>query len=480
MIDHTSSRRPAGEKVIVIGGGVAGLAAAVALAEDGFRVTLLEKRATLGGRASSFTDQTTGEMVDNCQHITMRCCTNLEFFYRRIGVWDKIRFYSKLTFLDQQGKPAVIQNGSPFPAPFHTLFSFARFHPLSLSEKSSVAKALIAILRAGTSPNRDSESIGNWLRKQKQPERAMAHFWRPILVSACNEEPDRISCEIGFKLFRDGFLSNAEAYQMGVPSVRLSDLYTQPSIETLSALGADIQLKIHVDALSVADRKVESVTLSDGTTLSADFYLSAVPFDIMLKMLHSDIREAPFFKDISLLEYSPITGVHLWFDKPFEVREPIALLDRETQWIFPKENTQPDGAELSKGGAYLALVVSSSKSLLSLSADEIIDICLKEVQEALPQSRSARLLHGRVIKEKKATFAPIPGVESLRPKQTTPIENLFLAGDWTRTGWPATMESAARSGYLAAERIMERAGRPKSLLQPDMPPSRLAKWFLGK
>ena len=228
--------------VIIIGGGIAGLAAAVALAEEGFQVTLYEKRALLGGRASSFIDPETGDRVDNCQHVTMRCCTNLEDFYRRIGVMDKIRYHDTISFLDTEGRISRI--GSSFlPAPLHTLPSFITFRALGIRDKLAVARGLFAILRSRRDPALDEKSMSDWLLHSRQTQRAIDRFWRPILVSACNEDLDRISCANAFKIFRDGFLANRIAYQIGLPTIPLGDLYTEPAIHFLRERGADIRLK---------------------------------------------------------------------------------------------------------------------------------------------------------------------------------------------------------------------------------------------
>jgi zeta-carotene desaturase len=458
---------------LIIGGGVAGLSAATALADNGLHVMLYEKRGSLGGRASSFVDQTTGDMTDNCQHITMRCCTNLEHFYRRIGVMDHIQFYKNLIFVEASGRRTSIC-GSFIPAPFHTMPSFSTFHALSMLDKLAVARALIAMLRLHPVKEYDNTSMADWLSSMHQTPRAMERFWRTILVSACNEELDRISCSIGFKIFRDGFLANAQAYQMGVPSVPLAEIYTEPAMRCLKEKGADVTLKRHVISLQMNEGAIESALLSDGAEVKADFYLSAVPFDLLLKLLSSEfVQSTPFFERFNRFEFSPITGVHLWFDRPIPLDEPLALFERQTQWIFPRTCQEKEGA------ARLALVVSSSRGLIDQTADEIIQRSLDDVHQALPASRNAKLVSARVIKEKKATFAPLPGVQALRPSQRTPVTNLILAGDWTDTGWPATMEGAARSGYLAAECILHDTGKDIKLLQPDLPPSALARMLLG-
>ncbi len=461
------------KSVIVIGGGLAGLAVALPLADEGFQVTVFEKRALLGGRASSFQDPETGDRVDNCQHVTMRCCTNLEDFYRRIGVLDRIRYFDALTFLDIRNCMSTIR-GSSLPAPLHAAPSFLFFRALGLRDKVAIAYGLFRILRARRDEALDRESMADWLLRSRQTQGAVDRFWRPIMVSACNEDLDRISCVHAFKIFRDGFLVHSQAYQMGLPSVSLGDLYSEPAIAYLEQRGARVRMREHIDRINVRGACVESLSLVDGSTVEADYYVSAVPFDLLLKMMPAEAAELPYFGNLRNLEFSPITGVHLWFDRILDVPPAVALLDREMQWIFNKtENYGLDGA-----GTYLGLVVSSAKRLADTPKEEIVAEALAEVRSCVPSASDAKLVKWKVIKERKATFAPMPGADRWRPSQKSPVANLFVAGDWTQTGWPATMEGAVRSGYRAAEHLLAEEGIGKQLLAPDLAPSPLARLLM--
>ncbi len=459
---------------IIIGGGIAGLAAAAALADEGFQVTVYEKRALLGGRASSFIDPESGDRVDNCQHVTMRCCTNLEDFYRRIGVLDKIKYHEAILFLDGEGRTSKLR-GSFLPAPLHTLPSFITFRALAIRDKLAIARGLFSILRAPQGPSLDEETMACWLARSRQTQRSIDRFWRPILVSACNEDLDRISCRHAFKIFRDGFLATSVGYQIGLPTVPLGDLYTEPAIRYLEKRGANVRLKEHIDSINVTGLCVDSLTLANGEKVKADTYVSAVPFDLLLKMLPNWTLELPHFSQLRNLEYSPITGVHLWFDRELPVPPAIALLDREMQWIFNKTENYHSNDPTT----YLGLVVSSAKKLADMPREEIVNIALDEVCACVPEAREAKLLKSHVIKERKATFSPMPGADQWRPAQRTPIANLFLAGDWTATGWPATMEGAVRSGYLAAENIFDAEGIARRVLVPDLKQSALSRILIA-
>ena len=466
--------------MIVIGGGLAGLSAGIALAEAGWRVRLFEQRPFLGGRATSYV-LPDGEHVDNCQHVTLGCCTNLEDFYRRVGSTDKIRFFDRLLFQDPQGRTGEMQAGL-LPAPFHMLGSFARFAPLTLADKYSIGRAMMDILRSKGKP-KDIEEAGGvsmleWLRRRKQTSGAMERFWRVVLVSALDEELDRTDARYGVDVFWKGFLSNRAGYRMGVPGVPLAQLYDGCKAE-IERRGGEVNLRAPLRGIHMAGGAVSNVEFDGGRQESADAYVFAMPHGALGELLPEEIKElAPMLANLGNIRVSPITGVHFWFDREV-MREPfVTLLETTTQWIFNKTALY-GGANSSsmEAGQYLQLVISASYDLLQKPRQEIIDLCLAEVRQALPAAREAVLTKATVIKEAAATFSPQPGVDKWRPKQETSIRGMFLAGDWTATGWPATMEGAVRSGYLAAEAVLRNAGTPRTFLQPDLPPDGLVKLF---
>lgn len=468
------------KSILIIGGGVAGIAAAVALSERGFRVEIVEKRLLLGGRASSYIDAATGERLDECQHGTMRCCTNLTDLLTRLGVQDQIRYHDTLHFLDGDGVRSVIQ-GSALPAPMHTAPSFLRFRSLGLKDKIAIGRGMMAMLRARPDPKHDTITVAEWFRQTGQTERAVQRFWGPILVSACNETNDRISYAHALKIFRDGFLLHPTAFHFGVPRVPLGSLYTEPTLAYLAKRGGCARLRTIVEEIDFTTEPtpcVAGIVLRDGTRLEADYYISALQFDLLLKLLPEQVTtNAPYWQNLNGLELSPICGVHLWFDRLLDCPEALAVLDRETEWIFHKNLT----FDLPKeAGSYLSIVISASHRLAGLPKEEILARILADVHACLPVSREATLLRSQIIRWPKATISPKPGADTLRPGQVSPIPNLLVAGEWTRTGWPSTMEGAARSGYLAAEAILTAEGRPETLLAPDLPRPTLARLLGGK
>src|SRR6201993_425186 len=468
------------KNVIVMGGGLAGLAAGVALADAGCRVRLFEQRPHLGGRATSYA-LPNGEHVDNCQHFTLGCCTNLADFYRRVAAAQKIEFFDRLVFLDPQGLTGIME-ADFLPAPIHMTGSFLFFAPLSYVDKLSIARALAAILFAGGCPKDAYEaepiSMLEWLRRRKQTPAAIERFWRMVLVSALNEELDRTDARFGIDVFWKACLANRTGYRMGVPSVPLSELY-DGCRAAIEKKGGEVILRSPVRTLRFEGGTLRAAIFDGAREETAESFILALPQDRTAELLPKEIRFAnPALNHLEKFKVSPITGVHFWFDRQVTQEPFITLLDTQTQWIFNKTALYgPAGTAADAKGQYLQLVISASYDLLRKSREEIIDLCLKEVRQALPAAREARLVKATVIKEATATFSPEPGVDQWRPAQETRTPGLFLAGDWTLTGWPATMEGAVRSGYLAAEAVLRSSSIPQKFLQPDLPVSGLSRLF---
>jgi squalene-associated FAD-dependent desaturase len=457
-------------RVAVVGGGLAGLAAGCALAGSGFRVTLFERRPYLGGRASSYQHPGTGEVVDNCQHVLLGCCTNLIKFYERLGVENKIRWYDRLTFLEPGGRASVI-GPSKLPAPFHSAPALLRAACLDLSDKLTIGMAMAAL--APAKPRDDGESFLAWLRRHGQTKPAIERFWKPVLVSALNEDLDRMSVPYAAQVVRESFLKSAAAGRMGVPTVPLTALYSVAG-DYIAAHSGEIRLRSNVESFLSEQDKVK--LLASGEETSFDFVVFAVPFDVLSRILPQTSAAEPLHKVLARFETSPITGIHLWFDRHITDLDHAVLLDRTIQWMFHKSKLL--GRDENANGSYVELVVSSSKTLVEKSRTEIIELALTELREFFPGAREAKLVKSTVIKEVHATYSPRPGADVYRPRPETVWPGVFLAGDWTATGWPATMEGAVRSGYLAAESVARVAGiKDASFLVPDLPASGFMRLF---
>lgn len=390
----------------------------------------------MGGRATSFPvipSDENSDHIDNCQHVLLRCFTNLLDFYRRCGVEDKICFYEHLYFVRPGGAVDQLKAGL-LPAPAHLLGSLLRFKALGFADKRSILRAVTAMRREANRSDLDTLTITDWLASQQATRRAVERFWRPILVSALNEEPDRSSAAPAFQVFLEGMMATRESYQIGLPAVPLAELYSGALQDRLGA-----QVRVH---------RRSSLDRIDPSGPAADFYISAVPFERVEQLLPG--LELALEK----FSHSPITGIHLWFDRAITDLPHAVLLDRTLQWVFRKTDR------------YFQCVVSASRSLIELSREEIVELARRELEEFFPACRDAELVRSHVIKEARATYSAVPGLQAARPGPATKYPNVFLAGDWTNTGWPATMEGAVRSGYIAAEAVARAAGREASFLLP--------------
>jgi squalene-associated FAD-dependent desaturase len=443
---------------LIIGGGLAGLAAATALAPRGFRVTILESRNRLGGRASSFTDSSTGELIDACQHVSMGCCTNFRHFCRTVGVDHWLRPQPCLYFMTPDRRVSRF-NADHWPAPFHLARSFLGAHFLTAKEKIRIACGL-ALLRLATF--KDDPPFADWLARAGQTPPTVDGFWGVVLTSALNETPDRIGLRYARKVFLDGFLRHRQGFEVEVPAVPLGRLYGEELQGWLANHGVLIRLNTGVKSLRILSERVQCLDLRNGESVQADWYLSAVPFDRLLDFLPDEVVESDsYFSNLRRLETSPITSVHLWYNRPWMTQPNLVLLDCLGQWVFNRGKVAP-------GEYYVQVVVSAARQFRGLGHGEVQRRVVEEISGLFPEAASSRLLRAKVITEQSATFSAVPGVDRWRPVQASPIRNLFVAGDWTATGWPATMEGAVRSGYLAAEALLERLGRREKLVMPDL------------
>ncbi len=427
--------------VIIAGGGLSGLAAAVALAQHGFEVELFEAKPFTGGRATSYQIPNSEEEIDNCQHILLRCCVNLLNFYQRMGVQHAIEFHREFHFIEPGGRTSLWKRGI-LPAPAHFTGAFAAAQWLSWADKFALAQAMLAVMRERKS-RRDLDQISmlDWLKVHGQTDRVIERFWRQVLVSAINVELEDMAAAHGFQVIWLGFLAASNSYEMGVPKVPLGQLYSQ------SISNAKLHTKAPVTALDPANARLEA----NGQWHEARALISALPSDKLQPL----VPDLPIAYDAFIP--SSIIGIHLWFDRPVTDLPHGTLLERQIQWFFNKGE-----------GKYLMLVISAADRILRHSPKELVEMALKELAEFLPAVNNAQLVKQHVVKEPKATYRAKPGLEALRPTATTQYPNFFLAGDWTRTGWPATMEGAVRGGYLAAEAVAQHLGKPAKFLLPDI------------
>ena len=474
-------------RIVIVGGGLAGLAAAVALTARGFPCTIIESRPRLGGRASSFHDSTTNTDIDNCQHVTLGCCTNFRHFCQTTGIAEFFRREPALYFIGPSGKADRFAAGS-LPAPLHLTGAFARLSYLSWKDKYSLATALKALARP-VSEQDESESFAKWLTRHGQSQTVINRFWFVVLVSALSESLERISLSHARKVFVDAFLAHRDGWYVDVPNVPLEVLYGGRLTDWLTSRGTTIRLLASAEDVELVNDRVTGIRLGSNEVIEGDEFVVALPFFRVLSVLPESLTTHADLQGIKQLEAAPISSIHLWFDRPITDLPHAVFVDRLCQWVFNRtaieavqirKTSKPNSTESQLVDAYYyQIVISASHDLDGCSKEETQQQVLKELTEVWPIVADAKLLHSRQVTEHRAVFSPVPGVDSLRPAQQTPVANLQLAGDWTQTGWPATMEGAVRSGYLAASNILKRKGRHDDVLQPDLPTATLSRLIFG-
>jgi squalene-associated FAD-dependent desaturase len=463
---------PRSQSVIVVGAGVAGLSAACALSDSGYHVQLIERRPYVGGRASSYEHPGAGEVIDNCQHILLGCCTNLVDFYQRLGVENQIQWFNRTVFIEPGGRQTILEpNG--VPAPLHMSLAFLRAHAFSAADKLAIVRGILSFLK--DVPPGTTETFAHWLVRTGQTNSAAERFWKLVLASALNEDPECISLHYAAKVFREVFLFSARGGEMGVPRIPLSELYGK-ALDYLEARGAEIHLRTTVDSIQ-KQNSLWHVTAGK-QIFTADSVVLALSFEAMQKLQsalpQTEAAEA-FFEKLRGFSHSPLTSIHLWFDRDVTPLDHAVLLDTPFHWMYNKSRLQP---EIRNGAAsYLELVVSASKSLVPMQRQEIIDLAMRELPKYFPAVSSSKLEKAAVVKEVRATYSVRPLLDEIRPGAHSPWQGIYLAGDWTATGWPATMEGGVRSGYIAAEALTRDLGNEMKFLVADLPPTGLMRLF---
>jgi zeta-carotene desaturase len=466
--------------VLIVGAGLAGLSAAVALSGAGAKVSLLERKPYVGGRAYSYAHPALGEVIDS-QHVLLGCCTNLIDLCKLSGADRHIRWYDNVTFLEPGTASGPMRRSdigpSLLPSPGHSSLSFLRASMLSVADKSRIAMGLLDFLRGYSAS--DSEPFSAWLKRTKQTDRAIRHFWEPVIVSTLNDSFDRCSTRYAGQVLRESLMKSAEGGRLGIPAQPLSEFYTAVA-QLAEQRGTALHLSTSIDHIEHLPDGMWQATASDSSIHRAPSMLLALPFEQAGRLLATLPEDLPqrqrVLPAMDHFTHAPITTIHLWFDRPITDLDHAALLDTRIQWMFNKSRIRRfEPSFVAQPGQYLELVISASFAELHQTREQILTAAIEELARFFPEVREATILKSGILKEARATFSVIPGLDRFRPASDAPGDNLYLAGDWTLTGWPSTMEGAVRSGRLAAEAIARGAGNHVGFLSPDLPAAGLMR-----
>jgi hydroxysqualene dehydroxylase len=443
------------KKILIIGGGFAGLAAGVALAEAGHNVNLLERRPFLGGRAYSFLDTPSGDVIDNGQHLFMGCYHETYRFLRKLGTDNLLQLQERprVDFLDPEGQSTF--QCPPLPPPLHLLSGLLSLRGLSLGDKfRTIQVGNVLRLKNGQIQKKlGNLTVDEWLSKCGQSERIKERFWNVLAIATLNEDPKVAAATLLVKVLQEAFGGTKRDSCMAISRVGLSELYTAQAEEFIKARGGIVQLRMPVAKFLIEGSKCLGVQLINGKIEEADQYISAVPHFAIRPLLPEVLFETvPYFSRWRSLGSSPIVSINIWFDRPITDISFAGLLGSRIQWLFNKEAIF---ARHSKDLQLISFVISAAHNYTQLSKEQLVDIVLEDLHAILPSSREAKVVRAVVVKEHNATLSATILAEKARPDSRTPIENLLIAGDWTNTGLPATIEGAVLSGNRCASIVNE-------------------------
>jgi squalene-associated FAD-dependent desaturase len=445
-------------RVGIVGGGLAGLAAAVELCEQGCRVDLFEARRELGGRATSLRDPESDEWFDNCQHVALGCCEQFLQFLERTDTAILWRRFDTLHFFAADGRQYDLRGTRWLPAPLHLAPAFLRLGYLTWKDRWQIASALLKLARyrptrAAAAADRSEPVLLEWLHKQHQSASAIDGFWAVVMVSALSETLDRITLSAARKVFVDGFFGRSDGYHVYAPRGPLRTFFSAVA-EWLSARQVVLYRGVKVQRVVVTGTDVTGLALADGTLQPYDYVILAVPWRQVPPLLDSSLAaQVPSLLASAELQSAPITSLHLWFDRRLSDLPHAVFVNRLSQWVFA--SPEQVGIGDAQAPFYYQVVISASRQLRGRQRESVLEEVLADLRAIWPATAQAQLQRWRMVTAQEAVFSPLPGSDRLRPDPVTAIPHLLVAGDWTSTGWPATMESAVRSGFAAARALRQ-------------------------
>ena len=444
--------------VIVIGGGFAGLAAGVALAAAGAVPVVLEGRPHLGGRARSFTDGDSGELLDNGQHAMMGCYTHTLAFLERIGTARRVVWQDRLRVaMAHKLRGGGVIAGAPLPGALHMAGGVLGYRLLSCRERLSALRAGLHILRLHRrgDPRLAERTVAELLDELGQSPEAPASFWNPVAVATLNETPERAAAAPFAAVLARAFFGSRRDAQFVLPGTDLSALYVDAARAFIAARGGRVEMHAPVSGLELTERRITAVCLRDGRRLDVAACIAAVPPQALATLLPERLRATPALCGLDGFGASPIVSVHLWLDRPVLDETFLGCVGTTTQWLFNRSALQGHGED----GQRLSAVISAGRAIVDWPVERIADTVVEDLRTVVPAARAAHVRRRVVVKEKHATISNTPAAERRRPPATTAAANLWLAGDWIATGLPPTIESAVMSGHRAAALLL--AAQPR-------------------
>jgi squalene-associated FAD-dependent desaturase len=436
--------------VVIVGGGLSGLAAGVELASRGIRVTILEQKPAPGGRAYSFRDGVIGDTIDNGQHVLIAGYERTLHFLDTIGTRNLLHIQSSPTLQFHHPQKGFRRLQLPLlPVPFNFLVGVLSSSLFSITDRLRILKAGFSLRRLDNvrEDHLARSTIEEWLRSVGQTDECIRSFWEPLAVSIMNEQIRKASALVFVRALRQAFLGGPRHAALAIPSVGLSQLFVDGAKQYIALRGGEIRCNTDVVGVVMENGVVRGVKIRGSTALNCDAAILAVPHHKLQTILPDELKEK--YQPLEKIDSAPIVSIHLWFEKEFMVHESVGLIGRRIQWLF---NRRMINKEKGKG-AHVSAVISGAHDFVDLSKDELVKIAMDDMRSVYGGIEEEPR-HAVVIREKSATYASSPEVEPLRPSCETAVPNLFLAGDWTATGYPATIEGA----IISAERAVQLAG----------------------
>lgn len=463
-------------RVGIVGGGLAGLAAAVALVDRNVAVELFEASDRLGGRSSQLADSDIQEPAECCQQVGAGCDVNLARFLVQVGASREWEVHSRLHFYFQEGKRSDLYAIPGLPAPLHLAPSFFRLGFLSFRERWSIAKSLLELAKPMSEEDADL-SVLRWLRLHDQTPNAIERFWSPVLGSSLATGLEFASLEAARKILLDRFLTHRAGYTTRMPTTSMRRALAEPAERWLLKKDAKLHLGSPVRLVLGSADCCQGLLLASGATFPFDIVIVAVPWWSLNRLLSENLRKAiPETVKLSSCKPTAVAFADIWFDRPLTPLSHVTFVDGMSmiRCVFRRHPRAAADLQNSDGFHYQAHL-NSSRMPPAMNDEEVALEVRRELIKIWPSSRDAAVIRSRVVAHPQAQFPSTSEFETCRLRQVTSVPNLMLAGDWTQTDKPSSLESAVRSGYLAAEGVLKYLGRPENLLAPELAPEWLAR-----